>query len=85
MKIIEHTTEYGTTQILFKDEETGRKAWITRFKGERTWAARGADYIQWAKEYTKPITLHNGKKEQFIKSTAVELAKLFVETGRTYL
>lgn len=85
MKVTTYTSEYGMTQICFTDESTGRKAWITRFKGERTWAARGADYITWAKEYTKPITLHNGPKEQFIKSTAIELATQFVETGRTYL
>ena len=85
MEMTEHTSEYGTTQIVIKDSGINdRKVLLTRFKGERTWAVRGFQFVHWANEWSQALTLHDGNKEQFIKSRAIEIAERWIQTGWMY-
>lgn len=76
-----YTSPYGMQQITVTSEETGRKALMTRFKHDRTWAVR-CGYLN---DVQLHIAGHDGQKTQFLKATALELANRWVDDGYCFL
>ena len=66
-------------QISVSIDGYNSRALLTRFVGDRTWEARGADFDKFN------IVLHDGSKTKFTRSTALRLAEQFIRTGREFL
>lgn len=66
-------------QVLVSIEGYETEALLTRFVGERTWEVRGKNFARF------DITMRDGNKTQFLRSTALHLAEQFIRTGRDFL